>query len=52
MREIVFYKTESGKNTIFDFLESLSVRHKAGAIIEIELLEEFGTNLTMPHVKK
>ena len=51
MRIIEFYKTESGKNVILDFLESLPVKHKARAIREIELLEEFGTKLIMPHVK-
>ena len=52
MRIIEFYKTESGKNVILDFLESLPVKHKTGAIREIELLEEFRTKLTMPHVKQ
>ena len=46
---IEFYKTESGKNVILDFLESLPIKHRARAIREIELLEEFGTKLTMPH---
>ena len=52
MRIIEFYKTESDKNVILDFLESLPVKHKAGAIREIELLVGFGTKLTMPHVKQ
>ena len=52
MWEIEFYETESGKKVILDFLESLPVKHKARAIREIELLEEFGTDLTMPHVKQ
>lgn len=52
MWEIEFYETESGKKVILDFLESLPVKHRARAIREIELLEEFGTDLTMPHVKQ
>ena len=52
MWEIEFYNTESGKNVILEFLEGLSEKHRARAIREIELLEEFGINLTMPHVKK
>ena len=52
MWEIEFYETESGRNVILDFLESLPVKHKARAIREIELLEEFGIELTMPHAKK
>lgn len=49
---IEFYKTENSRNVILEFLESLPVKHKAGAIREIELLEEFRTKLTMPHVKQ
>ena len=52
MWEIEFYETESGKKVILDFLDSLPVKHRARAIREIELLEEFGTDLTMPHVKQ
>ena len=52
MWEIEFYETESGKKVILDFLESLPVKHRARAIREIELLEEFGTDLKMPHVKQ
>ena len=52
MWEIEFYETESGMKVILDFLESLPVKHKARAIREIELLEEFVTDLTMPHVKQ
>ena len=52
MWEIEFYETESGKKVILDFLESLPVKHRARAIREIELLEEFGTDLTTPHVKQ
>ena len=52
MWEIEFYETESGKKVILDFLDSLPVKHRARAIREIELLEEFGTDLKMPHVKQ
>lgn len=52
MWEIEFYETENGKNLVSDFLDGLSEKHKARAIREIELLEEFGTKLTMPHAKQ
>ena len=52
MWEILFYETENGKKVREEFLEELPKKHGARALREIGLLEEFGTKLTEPHVKK
>lgn len=48
---VIPYSTEEGKEPVFEFLKSLSEKHQAKAIWEIDLLEKFGVNLTEPYVK-
>lgn len=40
------------KVPILDFIQSLPSKHQAKIRREIDLLEEFGVNLTYPHTKK
>lgn len=51
MSEISFYVKENGKIPVIKFLEDLDLKMRAKALKEIELLEEFGSNLREPHVK-
>ena len=51
MFEINFYEKENGKIPVIEFLEDLDSKMRAKALKEIELLEEFGSNLREPHVK-
>ncbi len=49
--KVEVYKKENGKEPITEFLISLSEKHRAKVIWEIELLREFGTDLKEPHIK-
>lgn len=49
--KILFYEKENNQIPVKIFLESLSKKQGAKAYWSIELLEKFGINLTMPHVK-
>lgn len=51
MWNIIFYECENGKIPVRDFLDSLPYRQRAKAVHEIEILEQFGTELRMPHAK-
>ena len=51
MHEVEFYENPDGKRPFFDFLESLSRKHKAKTFWEIDLLSEKGRNLSEPYVK-
>ena len=42
---IIFYETVSGNCPLEDFLETLSEKHHAKVIRDLELLEEFGKDL-------
>lgn len=46
-----FYKMESGKVPVQDFLYSLEPKMRAKAFKDIELLREFGSELREPYVK-
>ena len=48
----IFYKTDKGKNVVLEFIKKLPKKHKAKALREIDLLEELGTKIKEPHVKK
>ncbi len=50
--EIVFYESRSGNKPVKEFLDSLEgiVRNKVYS--SLELLKEYGINLSLPHVKK
>jgi phage-related protein len=51
MWQIFFYEDHRGKSSVLEFLDSLSARDRAKANNALRLLEEFGTNLTMPHAR-
>jgi len=49
--DVEYYSTPAGKEPAKDFIETLPVKLKAKVFRDIELLEEFGAELTMPHSK-
>ena len=51
MWNIIFYQLENGRSPVREFLDSLSRQQHAKAIHEIEILEQFGNSLRMPHAK-
>ena len=48
---IEFYQKENGRVPVSEYLITLSVKIRAKAILEIELLEKHGTDLKEPYVK-
>lgn len=52
MSSIIYYEDDNGEKPVINFLRSLPTKDTAKAFWEIELLQEFGTDLTMPHVRK
>jgi len=48
---IIFYEKEDDTSPVKDFLESLPPKHRAKAMREINLLEEYGISLIEPHAK-
>lgn len=48
---ILFYETPAGNSPVKDFIRGLSATKKAATIEEIDLLEEFGIDLSMPHTR-
>ena len=51
MWSIVFYKDHRGKCPPLEFIEELPVMEQAKIRNALRLLQEFGTNLSMPHAK-
>ncbi len=51
MFEIEYY-TEKGKFPVFEFIRAQTPKDQAKILREIELLQEFGLALGMPHIKK
>jgi len=51
MWSIVFYKDHRGKCPPLEFIEDLPVKEQAKIRNALRLLQEFGTNLSMPHAK-
>lgn len=49
---IELYEKENGQCPVLEFILSLPPKHRAKAEREIDLLEEFGINLTYPHTRK
>ena len=49
---IELYEKENGQCPVLEFILSLPPKHQAKAEREIDLLEEFGINLTYPHTRK
>ena len=52
MWRIHFYEDRRGKSPVLDFINSLSPKDKAKVNNLLRLLEEFGTNLDMPHARR
>ena len=52
MWKIVFYKDRRGKCPPLEFIEALPVIDQAKIRNTLRLLQEFGTNLSMPHAKQ
>jgi phage-related protein len=52
MWKVEFFKNNKGETPVVDFLDSIDdVKLKAKMIKEIELLEQFGSQLREPHTK-
>ncbi|MBI4036831.1 type II toxin-antitoxin system RelE/ParE family toxin [Candidatus Daviesbacteria bacterium] len=50
---IIYYQAPKQNNSpVYDFIESLNAKAKSKIINTIDLLEEYGTSLGSPHVKK
>ena len=53
MWRIEYYESNNKKESpVKDFIESLNINIQAKLAHTLDLLEEFGTNLGLPHVKK
>jgi phage-related protein len=52
MWRIHFYEDRRGKSPVLDFINSLSPKDKAKVNNLLRLLEEFGTNLGLPHARR
>ncbi|MCJ7471905.1 MAG: type II toxin-antitoxin system RelE/ParE family toxin [Actinobacteria bacterium] len=50
--EIEFYELSDGNKPVFNFIDSLPTKEKAKVIGEIELLENYGTELGPPRLRK
>lgn len=48
---ILFYETPAGNSPVKTFIRGLSASKRAATIEEIDLLEEFGVDLGMPHAR-
>lgn len=49
--EIIYYKTPSGQEVIKDFIDGLQENTQAKLGRQLDLLEEYGNQLGMPHAK-
>lgn len=47
--ELIFYKTKNGKIPTVKFIRGLPDKLKAKALKDLELLETYGNDLTMPY---
>jgi phage-related protein len=52
MWQIHFYEDHRGKSPALDFINNLSPKDRAKVNNVLRLLEEFGTNLGMPHARR
>lgn len=52
MWRIQFYEDRRGKSPVLEFINSLSPKDRAKVNNIFRLLEEFGTNLGMPHARR
>jgi len=51
MWEIIFYKLPSGKLPVLEYLKNLDPKTKAKATRALDLLEQYGPAIGMPHVR-
>ena len=51
MWTIEYYETENGKLPAYDFINELPLKLRAKAFKDLTLLEELGTQITMPYSK-
>ena len=51
-KEIIFYKRENGKIPVHEFLDNLTKKHRIKALRSLQLLEEFGNELTEPDTRE
>ena len=49
--KVVYYVTESGRRPVEEFVDALSIRSQRKFVDVVELLENFGRNLSSPHAK-
>lgn len=49
---IIYHKTQQGASPVYAFINSLDAKVKSKIIDTIDLLEEFGIRLGLPHAKK
>ena len=52
MWHIRFYEDHRGKSPVLEFINSLAAKDRARINNILRLLEEFGTNLGMPHARR
>ena len=50
--EVELYEKLDGECPVLDFIRSLSPKQQAKVYREIDLLQEFGSDLHLPHVRK
>ena len=47
-----YYVKENGESPVSDFIKTLSPKHSAKVLWEIDLLEKLGTNIKEPYAKQ
>lgn len=52
MWQIRFYEDRRGKSAVLDFINTLPARDRAKVFNTLRLLQEFGTDLGMPHARR
>ena len=52
MWKISFYEDHRGKSSVLDFIRGLTAKDRAKVNNALRLLEEFGTELGMPHARR
>lgn len=51
MWTVIFYSKENGENPVKEFLNSLPGKLRAKALLEIDLLEQYGIELRVPYAR-
>ena len=50
--KVLYYQKENGEEPVQRFLAKLPIKHRAKALWEIDLLEQYGLNLREPYAKR